>query len=152
MLRDELPGWLRSRGLATATGGLPATVLGISMGGSGALQYALGRADRPPDAVALLSPALFRTWADARTAGGYDDQADWRAHEPLLRLEGSRPPRVAATLGVWCGAEDPFCPAARELAAATRADEAQFPAGAHTEGFWRRVMPDALALVGAPRR
>ncbi|MDH6139821.1 MULTISPECIES: alpha/beta hydrolase [Kitasatospora] len=141
MLREELPGWLHARQLPT-----PRAALGISMGGSGALQYAIGRTGggRNLDAVALLSPAVFRTWADARTTGGYADEADWRAHEPTLRLDGMR----TGSLGVWCGQEDPFCPAAREVARQARAREGHFPDGEHTDGFWRRVLPDALALLG----
>ncbi|MFF2080083.1 alpha/beta hydrolase [Kitasatospora sp. NPDC058162] len=141
MLREELPGWLHARQLPT-----PRAVLGISMGGSGALQYALGRtrAGRNLDAVALLSPAVFGTWADARTTGGYADEADWRAHEPTLGLDQLQ----VGTLGVWCGQEDPFCPAARQVARQARARTAWFPDGEHTDGFWRRVLPEAMAVVG----
>ncbi|GGU56634.1 esterase [Streptomyces albospinus] len=141
MLREELPGWLHARQLPT-----PRAAMGISMGGSGALQYAIGRTrtGRNLDAVALLSPGVFRTWADARVTGGYADEADWQAHEPTLRLDRMR----AGALGVWCGQEDPFCPAAREVARQARAREARFPDGEHTEGFWRRVMPDAMSLLG----
>ncbi|MFD7903659.1 alpha/beta hydrolase [Kitasatospora sp. NPDC059747] len=141
MLREELPGWLHARQLPT-----PRAAMGISMGGSGALQYAIGRthAGRNLDAVALLSPAVFRTWADARTTGGYADETDWQAHEPALRLDGMQ----TGALGVWCGQEDPFCPAAREVARQARAREAHFPDGLHTDGFWRRVLPDAMSLLG----
>jgi enterochelin esterase-like enzyme len=141
MLDDELPRWLGTHGLAA-----PRAAMGISMGGSGALQYAVGRtgAGHDLDAVALLSPAVFRTWADARTTGGYADEADWRAHEPMLRLDRMR----VGALGVWCGQEDPFGPAARELARQARARATGFPDGEHTDGFWRRVMPDAMSLVG----
>ncbi|GJF27640.1 esterase [Kitasatospora sp. NE20-6] len=136
MLLDELPGWLTTRGLAVPTG-----VLGISMGGSGALQYARAR-NGGLGAVALLSPALFRTWSDARTVDGYEDEADWLEREPLLHLD--RP--LTRRLAVWCGTEDPFCPAARRLA--DRAAEMHLPRGAHTDGFWRRVLPDATAFLG----
>ncbi|WP_457032138.1 alpha/beta hydrolase [Kitasatospora sp. P5_F3] len=141
MLREELPGWLHARELPT-----PRAVMGISMGGAGALQYALGRTQsgRNLDAVALLSPAVFGTWADARTTGGYADEADWQAHEPTLRLDRLR----VGALGVWCGQEDPFCPAAREVARQARARAAHFPDGEHTDGFWRRVLPDAMAQLG----
>jgi S-formylglutathione hydrolase FrmB len=141
MLRQELPGWLHARGLPT-----PRAVLGISMGGSGALQYAGARtrSGRNLDAVALLSPAVFRTWAEARTTDGYADEADWQAHEPTLALDRMR----VGALGVWCGQEDPFCPAAREVARRAGAREAHFPDGEHTDGFWRRVMPEAVSLLG----
>ncbi|WP_052390472.1 alpha/beta hydrolase [Streptomyces sp. NRRL B-24484] len=136
MLLDEVPGWLAARGLAAPTG-----VLGISMGGSGALQYARAR-DGGLAAAALLSPALFTSWDDARPVDAYQDEADWVAHEPLRHLD--RP--LTRRLAVWCGTEDPFCPAARRLA--DRAAETHFPRGAHTDGFWRRVLPDATAFLG----
>ncbi|WP_329585557.1 esterase family protein [Kitasatospora sp. NBC_01250] len=141
MLSEELPGWLQARGLSA-----PRAAMGISMGGSGSLQYAIGRtrSGHDLDAVALLSPAVFRSWADARPIGGYADEADWRAHEPLLRLDRMR----VGTLGVWCGQEDPFCPAARDVARQARARQAGFPDGEHTDGFWRRVLPDAVSLLG----
>ncbi|MFE0457947.1 alpha/beta hydrolase [Kitasatospora sp. NPDC058965] len=141
MLADELPGWLQARGLSA-----PRAAMGISMGGSGALQYAVARtrAGHPLAAAALLSPALFRSWPDARTTGGYADQADWQAHEPTLHLDQLR----LGSLGVWCGQEDPFCPAARWTAEQARAATARFPDGEHTDGFWRRVMPEAMTLVG----
>ncbi|WP_063795922.1 alpha/beta hydrolase [Streptacidiphilus griseoplanus] len=143
MLLEEVPGWLRARGLSRATAGVPRAALGISMGGSGALQYALGRGGAV-DAVAAVSPAVFRTWADAATTGGYNDEADWQAHEPLLALARPRGRR----LGVWCGTEDPFCAAARTLADRGGAVERHFPRGEHTDGFWRRIMPEAFAFVG----
>ncbi|MEU2630531.1 alpha/beta hydrolase-fold protein [Kitasatospora sp. NPDC007106] len=136
MLLDEVPRWLAARGLAAPTG-----VLGISMGGSGALQYARAR-NGGLAAAALLSPALFTSWGDARPVDAYQDQADWEAHEPLRHLD--RP--LTRRLAVWCGTEDPFCPAARKLA--DRAAETHFPRGAHTDGFWRRVLPDATAFLG----
>ncbi|GAA4875460.1 alpha/beta hydrolase-fold protein [Kitasatospora terrestris] len=135
MLTGELPGWLRQRGLPA-----PTRALGISMGGSGALRYARARGGL--DAVALLSPALFRSWGDARTVDGFRDEADWREHEPLLHPDATPVRR----LGVWCGTEDPFCPAARTLTG--RAAEARFPRGAHTDGFWRRVLPEAIGFLG----
>jgi dienelactone hydrolase len=138
MLLDEVPGWLRARGLAAPSG-----VLGISMGGSGALQYARARSGGLA-AVALLSPALFASWPDARTVDGYQDEADWRAHEPLLHLDQPLTRRLA----VWCGTEDPFCPAARRLA--DRAAETHFPRGAHTDGFWRRVRHPLPVRAGRP--
>ncbi|KDN86889.1 alpha/beta hydrolase [Kitasatospora cheerisanensis] len=137
MLTAELPGWLAARRLAA-----PSAVLGISMGGSGALQYARAHQGRL-SAVALLSPALFRNWGDARTVDAYRDQADWQAHEPLQHLDQlGRVDRI----GVWCGTEDPFCPAARKLSGPP-ATRTSFPRGEHTAGFWRRVMPDAMALL-----
>ncbi|WP_035796244.1 alpha/beta hydrolase [Kitasatospora mediocidica] len=143
MLSDELPGWLAARGFARARAGAPGGALGISMGGSGALRYARGRgAGFGP--VAVLSPAVFRTWDDARTVDGFDSEADWREDEPLLHLDQPH----GSPLAVWCGTEDPFCPAARQLAARGGAVQGHFPRGEHTDGFWRRVLPAALDFLG----
>jgi S-formylglutathione hydrolase FrmB len=156
MLAHELPGWLRQSGLGHADSGAPRGVLGISMGGAGAVSYAVGRAgfsadsgssSAPVDVVTALSPAVFRNWPDARTTGGYATEAAWQAYEPLLRVAGPPHRRPAAHFGVWCGAEDPFCPAARTLATDGGARPASFPHGVHTDGFWRRVLPDALAFT-----
>ncbi len=143
MLLEELPGWLAARGFATSGGGAPSAALGISMGGSGALRYARGRgAGFGP--VAALSPAVFRDWADARTVDAFASEADWREDEPLLHLGEPH----GGPLGVWCGTEDPFCPAARQLADRAGAVQAHFPRGEHTGGFWLRVLPEATAFLG----
>ncbi len=136
MLLGELPARLAEQGLRA-----PGGALGISMGGSGALRYARGRgAGFGP--VALLSPALFRTWEDARTVGGFAGEEDWREHEPLLHLDQPH----GSPLGVWCGTEDPFCPAARRIAPA--AARAHFPRGEHDQRFWARILPEVTAFVG----
>lgn len=51
-------------------------------------------------------------------------------------------------LGVWCGTEDPFIDSARELIDRTRPEIATISAGAHDDGYFRRVMPDMLRFVG----
>jgi S-formylglutathione hydrolase FrmB len=130
MLREELPEWLRAAGL-----GEPRAVLGVSMGGFGGLVYAR-QAGLP---AAVLSPALFRSWDDARTVDAFAGEAQWASYEPLRH---PLPPR----LGVWCGEEDPFYDAARELA--PHAEVAAFDHGDHTDGYWRRVLPDAVGYLG----
>ncbi|AHH96027.1 alpha/beta hydrolase [Kutzneria albida] len=129
MLREELPGWLTGLGLSA-----PRAALGISMGCFGGLEYA-----RDLHAAAVLSPALFRSWPDARTIDGFADEAQWAAHEPLRHLD-----RLPPRLGVWCGLEDPFIDSARLLPATVSA----FDHGLHNEGYWRRVLPDALRFLG----
>ncbi|WP_156993935.1 alpha/beta hydrolase [Pseudonocardia acaciae] len=135
MLRAELPDWLAGLGLAA-----PRAVLGISMGGFGALAYV---GTRMPTAV--LSPAVFEDWRDARGLDAFADERQWARHEPLRHLDALP---AGHLLGVWCGREDPFCPAARSLAAGARAEVAEFDHGAHTVGYWRRVLPAALRFVG----
>ncbi len=139
MLRDELPTWLPPFGLAA----VPRAVAGISMGGFGALVYARGRGPAPP-AVAVLSPALYRTWADARARDAFADESSWAAAEPLRHVTGL--PR----LGVWCADDDPWIAEARQLAAAERAAVARFGPGRHDVDYWRQVMPDVLGFLAPP--
>ncbi|GAA3192874.1 alpha/beta hydrolase [Actinocorallia longicatena] len=134
MLVKELPAWLSRMGLAP-----PSLALGISMGGSGALQYARLRGGTLKG-VAAVSPALFPTWKDSTTVGAYADQADWAAHEPL---NAAGP--VAGHLGVWCGTDDPFYKPARALSGA---EHTSFTPGLHSIGYWRRVLPDVLTFLG----
>jgi len=142
MLRDEVPGWLAQAGFGPVFG-----ALGISMGGFGALLWARD-AVVAPAAVITVSPALFRTWGEAKAHHAFVDEADWADCEPLRHLDAIE----GSILGVWCGTEDPFVTAARELAAGTGAATARFDAGAHTEGYWRRVLPAALRFAGAAAR
>jgi hypothetical protein len=141
MLRDEVPAWLADAGLGHVFG-----ALGISMGAFGALLWARSAATRPA-AVITVSPALFRSWGDAKSRNVFADEADWVAAEPLRHLDAID----GSTLGVWCGTEDPFLSAAHELVTGTGAAAAHFDAGGHTDGYWRRVLPDALAFAGARR-
>lgn len=134
MLTEELPTWLPTLGLAPT----PDTVLAISMGCFGALVYAR---TTPVHRLALLSPALFQTWPDAQTVHAFADEQQWANYEPL------RHP-APANLAIWCGREDPFYPAARQLADQAHPAIASFPHGQHDNNFWRRMLPLALPYTG----
>jgi pimeloyl-ACP methyl ester carboxylesterase len=133
MLTTELTSWLGTLGLAPA----PSTVLAISMGCFGALVYAR---TKPVRRMALLSPALFQDWTDARTVHAFADEQQWAANEPLRHA-------APANLGIWCGREDPFYPAAHQLAGQARPSVASFPHGQHDDDFWRRMLPLAIPYV-----
>lgn len=137
MLADELPRWLADRDLPAPSG-----AFGISMGCFGALRLARGRRDLR--AVAVAGPALFRSWAEARERDVFRDERQWAANEPL-RHTGEL---AGVPLGVWCGTEDPFVDAARELIDRTRPETAAISSGTHDDGFFRRVTPDMLRFVG----
>ncbi|TWP51840.1 hypothetical protein FKR81_13390 [Lentzea tibetensis] len=113
--------------------------LGVSMGGFGVLDLARRV---PLRAVAAISPALFPTWEDADVIKGFASREIWEAHEPL-RHTGE----VTAPVGVWCGREDPFHDPAQDLAARVEAQVRSFDHGAHDNGYWRRVMPEALRFI-----
>jgi pimeloyl-ACP methyl ester carboxylesterase len=112
---------------------------GISMGGFGALRFARDRPDLK--AVAVISPALFKRWADAKSKNVFLDQKHWEANEPLRHLDQT----ASIPLGVWCGTEDPLLYAAKALAGH---GEMKITSGAHEDAYWLRVMPEVLAFMG----
>jgi S-formylglutathione hydrolase FrmB len=114
--------------------------LGVSMGGFGVLDIASRRSLK---AVAAISPALFPSWEDAERINGFASRTVWEAHEPLRRAS-----EIKSPVGIWCGREDPFHDAARDMADAVRA-EGSFEHGAHDDGYWRRVLPEALRFIGS---
>ena len=150
MLLDELPGWLRARGVGTvpASGmrpGEPAEVLGISMGGAGALMYARARGQQghPVAAVAAVSPGLFTDWrvASRRPFAG---PADWEANDPLRFY-----PELADTpTGMWSGDRDPFVDAVRRYLVLARPEVGVVSPGRHDGPFYSRVLPDVLTFLG----
>ncbi|MEJ2890225.1 alpha/beta hydrolase [Actinomycetospora aeridis] len=154
MLLDELPEWLRRRGLATtpASGdmpGEPAMVTGISMGGAGALLYTRERMRRrrPLRAVAAVSPGLFTDWrvASRRPFAG---QADWEANDPL-RFSGE----IAATpAGIWCGDRDPFVDATRRYITTARPEVGAISPGRHDGVYYAKVMPEVAGFLGRHAR
>jgi S-formylglutathione hydrolase FrmB len=138
MLTDELPGWLGERGLATN----PFAVLGISMGGYGAFNYA-GAALNDP-ALAAISPAIFLSWPEASARDVFADEKQWEDTDPLRHLDAL----AGAPIGVWCGESDPFIDATHELVDRAKPEVADIEVGDHDEEFWRKVLPDALKFVG----
>jgi S-formylglutathione hydrolase FrmB len=136
MLVDEFVPLLGRQGLGTDRYG----VFGWSMGGYGALLLAADQGVRRIAAAAALSPALWQRETET-TAGSFDGPEDFARHR--IRPEALR----QVPLRIDCGRDDPFAAAARDL-------RAQVPAaggiqrGAHTPGYWRRMLPDQLEFLG----
>ena len=137
MLSEELPTWLEERGLATN----PFAVLGISMGGYGAFNYAANLND---PALAAISPALFLNWPEAKSRDVFTDEKAWASTDPLRNLDALS----GVPMGVWCGESDPFIDATRELVDRAKPAVTDIEAGDHDEQFWRKVLPDAIKFVG----
>lgn len=115
---------------------------GISMGAFGSLVFARRRGDLK--AVAVASPALFRTWGDASSRHVFASQAVWEDNEPLRHTKD-----IANTpLGVWCGNKDPFIGVAQTLIAQAKPVRSEISPGAHDEGYWKRVLPEIVAFIG----
>jgi S-formylglutathione hydrolase FrmB len=112
MLTDELIPMCRRRGLGE---GHRVGVMGISMGGYGALLLAEKRPDLIA-AAAAISPAIWTSYAQARAAnaGAYASAADFAAADAVTHAAALArvPVRIAAGFG------DPFYPGVRALARA----------------------------------
>jgi S-formylglutathione hydrolase FrmB len=137
MLTDELPGWLEERGLATN----PFAVLGISMGGYGAFNYATNFND---PAIAAISPALFLSWREAKDREVFATERQWTNTDPLRNIDAL----AGVPMGVWCGESDPFLDATEQLVERAKPTVATIEPGDHDEIYWRKVLPDAIKFVG----
>ncbi|MEU4608450.1 alpha/beta hydrolase-fold protein [Kribbella sp. NPDC023972] len=145
MLDQEFLPLLAERGLDTSQYGL----LGWSMGGYGALLWVAlhywQRRVRPATqavAVGALSPALWRRYEDA-TPGAFDDRKDFETSQVFGRRSGFRDVAVR----IDCGRDDPFADAADALRTELGA-VGGVQLGAHTPGYWRRMLPDQLRFLG----
>lgn len=154
MLLDEMPVWLRERGLATAPAagdlpGEPAMVTGVSMGGAGALLYTRERMRRrrPLRAVAAISPGLFTDWRVA-SRRPFTGRADWEANDPMRFF----PEITPVPAGIWCGDRDPFVDATRRYIALARPEVGAISPGRHDGVYYAKVMPDVAGFLGRHSR
>ncbi|MFC6160617.1 hypothetical protein [Kribbella jiaozuonensis] len=92
--------------------------------------------------VGALSPALYRKYDDVQ-AGAFDGPEDFDRSQVFGRAESFRDVAVR----IDCGRDDPFAPAANELRSQLHAAGGQ-QTGAHTPGYWRRMLPDQLRFLG----
>ena len=102
-------------------------------------------------AVAAMSPAIFATYADARSAdeGAFDSQADFARNDVFAGIGKLQ----HVPTWVACGADDPFQPEVAlfraRLAALTRHRvPGGIVAGCHDDAFWARNLPAALQFTG----
>ncbi|WP_236793681.1 alpha/beta hydrolase-fold protein [Amycolatopsis sp. GM8] len=145
MLLEEVPVWLRQRGLSGADG-LPFGVLGMSMGGFGGLLYARRRGERRQRmrALALLAPALILSWQEMAKRDAFHNATDWASMDPLKHLSAT----AGVATGVWCGTEDPFIQGTRRFIAATHPQVAYTARGKHGDSFNRTVVPSVIGFLG----
>ena len=143
MVVHELIPRLQRGGLGRAPRSLG--VMGISMGGFGALLLA----ERYPHlfaAVAAISPAIWTTYAQARSvnAGAFDTAAQFARYDVITHaasLAGT-PVRIAS------GDADPFHPGVVALADRLgRRATVVFPGGCHTGAFFASQEPASLAFL-----
>jgi len=152
MLTDELIPLCRRRGLGTESrgGAQRIGVMGISMGGYGALLLA----EKFPhliSAAAAISPAIWTSYAQARAAnaGAYASAADFAADDAVTHAGALA--RVPVRIAVGFG--DPFYPGVQALARALPKDPGGDPAtvtfanGCHDNSFFTAQVPPSLAFL-----
>jgi len=143
MLTGELIPLSQRRGLGRAPHRIG--VMGISMGGFGALLLA----ERRPDlvaAVAAISPAIWTSYDQARAAnaGAFASADDFAADDVVAHgaALAQMPVRVTA------GRADPFYPGVRALARVLpKGAVADFTNGCHDGSFFTAQEPPSLAFL-----
>jgi S-formylglutathione hydrolase FrmB len=152
MLTDELIPLCRRRGLGVESrgGGQRIGVMGVSMGGYGALLLAEKFPHRI-SAAAAISPAIWTSYAQARAAnaGAYASAADFAADDAVTHAGALA--RVPVRIAVGFG--DPFYPGVETLARALPKDPGGEPAtvtfanGCHDNSFFTAQIPPSLAFL-----
>jgi pimeloyl-ACP methyl ester carboxylesterase len=144
MVMNELIPMCQSQGLGKS----PQRVgtLGISMGGYGALL--LG--EKYPDlfsAVAAISPAVWTTFAQARSAdaAAYASGQDFERNDVVTHAAALAgvPVRIAS------GVDDPFHPGVEALADALPGAVVDFSGGCHTGSFFQAQEGPSLSFLGS---
>lgn len=144
MVVDEVIPMCQERGLGRAP--RPIGVMGVSMGGYGALLMA----EKHPQlfaAVAAISPAVWTTYAEARgaNAGAYASAADFAANDAVTHAPalGQIPVRVAS------GLSDPFHDGVVALAKVLPSGSVvDLSPGCHTGPFFEAQEPSSFSFLG----
>ncbi len=141
-------------------------IIGLSMGGFGALHLGLKRPERFRF-IGALSPSLCPpgsaiTDRQIEVFGGAFgqpfDQARYAAADPFGMVAGLATADIRPAIHLACGAEDDLGLAIGTRAFAQRLDEAGIPAavrivpGRHDWPFWHAELPHALAAFGKTLR
>ncbi|MBA8825365.1 hypothetical protein FHX42_002716 [Saccharopolyspora lacisalsi] len=148
MMLEEVPGWLKQRGLG-GPNGLPRTAAGYSMGGYGALDYTRRRQANgtPLAATAVLSPSLFTSWQEVEVRNAFASKQQWAALDPLRHTDELGD----VALAVWCGTEDFLLESTRRFAELTDPEVVSFGPGVHEDVYFHTVLPHAVSFVGRHR-
>jgi enterochelin esterase-like enzyme len=145
MLTDEYLPFLGTQGLRVER---PA-VIGMSMGGYGALMCSLTAPGRFVSVVAN-SPAFWRSYHEANhvNPGAFDSAEEWSQYGNLL----ARADDVAKLpVQIYVGESDLFAPAIRALRdrMSGAADRVHISKGCHDNTFWRSQAPAQIRAIGA---
>ena len=143
MVVDELIPFCRRKGLGVAPNQIG--MMGISMGGYGALAIAEGHPGLVA-AVAVISPAIWTSYSQARaaSAGAFASASAFAKGDVIAHAHSLQgiPVRVAS------GVDDPFHPGVEKLVGVLPAGStAVFSAGCHTDPFFLEQEPPSLAFL-----
>lgn len=140
MLLQEFLPLLEKRGLDTGRTAL----LGLSMGGFGALLLASQRRLPGLRAVAAMSPAVWDRY-DIGLEGAFDSAGDFAANNVFAL----RPKLAALPLRIDCGTEDGLYPSVKEYVEALPGPvEGGFEPGGHDATYWRSILPGMVSFLG----
>jgi enterochelin esterase-like enzyme len=145
MVIDELIPMCQAGGLGRSP--QPIGIMGISMGGYGALLMA-EKHPRLFAAVAAISPAVWTTYAEAvgANAGAYTSSSDFAANDAVTHAAALAPIPVRVASGL----SDPFHPGVVALARRLGPEAVVVMAkGCHTGPFFRAQEPPSLAFLAA---
>ena len=143
MVVDELLPLLADRGLRTDRLGL----IGWSMGGYGALRLGALLGPGGVRGVVASSPAIWSDPDEASTSG-FADRDEYEQYTVVGRQEDL----AGIAVRVDCGTGDPFYRDVEDYVAGFPAAAdvtSSFEPGAHDPAYWRRMLPDQLAFLGA---
>ncbi len=146
MVVDELLPLLADRGLRAAPDD-QIGLIGWSMGGYGALRLGgLLGPDRVAGVVAS-SPAIWSDPDDA-SSSGFADRGEYERYTVV----GHQDDLDGIAVRVDCGTGDPFYRDVEDYVAGFPGGAevtSSFEPGAHDPAYWRRMLPDQLAFLGA---
>jgi S-formylglutathione hydrolase FrmB len=143
MVVDELLPLLADRGLRTDRLGL----IGWSMGGYGALRLGALLGPGGVGGVVASSPAIWSD-PDEASSSGFVDRDEYEQYTVV----GHQEDLAGIAVRVDCGTGDPFYRDVEDYVAGFPAEAAvtsSFEPGAHDPAYWRRMLPDQLAFLGA---
>jgi enterochelin esterase-like enzyme len=120
-------------------------MIGWSMGGYGVLHLAPTLGEHGARAAAAASPAI---WSDPDEASrsGFADTDEYDTYTVF----GHQDSLDGAAVRIDCGKGDPFLHDVEDYVAGFDVPvEVHYAAGGHDRGYWRRILPDQLAFLGA---
>ena len=121
-----------------------AHIVGISMGGFGALHLGAKLGPSRTAGICAISPALFTSFTGS-TLGAFDSYDDWVQNNVV-----GLPVLAQIPLRIDCGTGDHFYLATRQFVSQLKTPPAgSFSAGGHDMDYWRAQLPGELAWMAS---